>query len=87
MRSQVSGEMRHKRGLESLLRKHGYRQDERPDHREWMKTTPSYHLQVRLDQNNPDGFNGFELSISTYLRWKPGSKGLERLLKVLQEIQ
>ena len=86
MRDRPSPDMRLKRGLESLLRKHGYRQDERPDHREWFKGTPSYHFQVRLDQNNPAGFNGFELTIRTYLRWKPGAKGLELLLKVLQEI-
>ena len=75
MRVQASPEMRPKRGLESLLRKHGYHLDERPDHREWFKGTPSYHLQVRLDQNNPTGFNGFELTITTYLRWDPDPGG------------
>jgi hypothetical protein len=86
MRERASPEMRLKRRLERVLKKHGYYQDERPDHREWMKGTPPYLFQVRLDQNNPDGFNGFDLTITTYLRWNPGAKGLELLLKLLQEI-
>jgi hypothetical protein len=86
MRDRASPEMRLKHRMEGLLRKHGYRQDERYDHREWFKGTPSYQFQVRLDQNNPAGFNGFELTIATYLRWKPTAKGLELLLKFLPEL-
>ena len=31
-----------KRQLETLLKKHGYTQDTRPDHREWTKITSSF---------------------------------------------
>jgi len=86
MRKRLSSEMRLKHKLEGLLRKHGYRQDERADHREWYKVTQPYHFQIRLDQNNPSGFNGFELLITTYLRWKPTARGLEKLLKFLPEL-
>jgi hypothetical protein len=55
-------------GRYNLLRKHGYRQDERPDHRE-------------LDQNNPDGWNGFQALIATYMRWGVYKKHLVLLLK------
>lgn len=78
-------QMRIKTELERLLKKHGYRRDDRPDHREWFKATQAFHLQARLDQNNPSGFNGFQMTIRSYLRWDPKPGSLKRLLRFLKE--
>lgn len=74
-----------KKKLEALLLKHDYRRDDRPDHREWTKTTTSFFLKIRLDQNNPDGWNGFQAEITTYMRWGIKGKHLKALLKFLEE--
>lgn len=74
-----------KKKLENLLKKHGYRRDDRPDHREWTKINSSFHLQIRLDQNNPDGWNGFQARLTTYMRWDIRSSQLERLLRFLKK--
>jgi hypothetical protein len=74
-----------KRQLEGLLKKHRYVQDVRPDHREWGKYNPTFHAKIRLDQNNPKGWNGFEASITAYMRWDITSKELETLLLFLKK--
>lgn len=76
---------RKKQQLEKLLRKHGYIQDARPDHREWTKLTSAFYLKIRLDQNNPDGWNGFQAQISTYMRWGVRKNHLDLLLKFLKK--
>ena len=76
--------LKKKQQLESLLKKHGYTQDERPDHREWTKITSSFHIKIRLDQNNPKGWNGFQAQITTYMRWVVRPKHLEVLFQFLR---
>ena len=78
-------QVRIKRRLEGLLKKHRYIQDARPDHREWWKSNSALQVQVRLDQNNPRGWNGFELYITTYTRWDISPKRLESLLRFLKK--
>lgn len=78
-------EKRKKESLEKLLRKHGYRQDERPDHREWTKISTAFFLKMRLDQNNPDGWNGFLAQITTYMRWDVKPKHIRKILKFIKE--
>jgi hypothetical protein len=73
-------EKRVKRELENLLRKHGYRRDDRPDHREWDKFNPAFNTKIRLDQNNPEGFNGFSFELTTYTRWNIEAKDIEAIL-------
>ena len=80
-----SGERSKKRQLEKLLKKHGYRRDDRPDHREWTKISSAFFMKIRLDQNNPEGWNGFQAVISTYMRWDIRPKYLERLLRFLKK--
>lgn len=77
-------ESRKKQQLEKLLRKHGYTQDTRPDHREWTKITSAFHYKIRLDQNNPEGWNGFQAQITTYMRWDVRKNHLDLLLKFLK---
>lgn len=77
-------ELRIKKKLEDLLKKHGYRRDDRPDHREWTKITSAFHYKIRLDQNNPEGWNGFQAQITTYMRWDIKQKHLDSLLKFLK---
>lgn len=74
-----------KKQLEILLKKHGYTQDIRPDHREWIKATSSFFIKIRLDQNNPKGWNGFQITITTYMRWDITPKHLELLLQFLKK--
>lgn len=74
-----------KRQLESLLKKHGYSQDARPDHREWRKYNSTFQAHIRLDQNNPKGWNGFALALTTYMRWDITPKELETLLLFLKK--
>jgi hypothetical protein len=74
-----------KRRLERLLKRHGYAQDSRPDHREWRRYSTSFNTQIRLDQNNPSGWNGFELMITTYTRWQITPKQLDSLLGFLKK--
>lgn len=81
----TSRQIRIKRQLEGLLKKHRYVQDARPDHREWGKYNPTFHAKIRLDQNNPKGWNGFEVSITTYMRWDITPKELEALLLFLKK--
>ena len=76
---------RKKQQLERLLRKHGYNQDERPDHREWTKINSSFSMKISLDQNNSEGWNGFQAHITTYMRWDVRPKHLEALLKFLKK--
>lgn len=66
--------------LEKLLKKHGYSQDERPDHREWMKWFDEFSVHVWLDRNKPDNFNGFQLRLEAYLRNNIEEKQIQRLL-------
>lgn len=77
-------DLRKKRRIETLLKSHGYRRDDRPDHREWMKYLTSFTLQIRLDQNRPEGFNGFQLGVKTYLRWPVTKRQLDALLRRLK---
>lgn len=74
-----------KRKLESLLKKHRYTRDDRSDHREWMKYSSAFRVQIRLDQNNPKGFNGFQFLLTTYLRWNIASEDVEALLLFLKK--
>ena len=74
-----------KRQLEKLLKRHGYIRDDRPDHREWTKINSSFHMKIRLDQNNPEGWNGFQALITTYMRWNIRPKHLAQLLKFLNK--
>lgn len=76
---------RTKRRLEALLKRHGYRHDDRPDHREWWKYNSAFGVQVRLDQNNPRGFNGFQLRWTTYMRWEVSPRDIEELLLFLKK--
>lgn len=66
--------------LETCLKRHGYYRDDRPDHREWMKYFDEFSVKVRLDQNNPEGFNGFNLQLSIYLRHGIKEKQISRIL-------
>lgn len=61
-------EARTKKQLEKLLKKHRYTHDDRPDHREWWKTNSAFAVDIRLDQNNTDGLNGFEAHRGMALR-------------------
>jgi hypothetical protein len=82
----LTPEEKHKKlQIEKLLVKHGYRRDDRPDHREWTKITSTFHYKIRLDQNNPDGWNGFFAQLTTYMRWDVKEKDLDRLFKFLKE--
>ena len=90
MRPTGSGEMtrqeaRIKRQLEKLLKKHSYRLDDRPDHREWMKFNSAFHVDIRLDQIKPDGWNGFQCSIRTFMRWSILPADIEALLLFLKK--
>lgn len=78
-------EARTKKQLEKLLKKHRYTHDDRPDHREWWKTNSAFAVDIRLDQNNPDGLNGFEFAVTTYLRWDISPKDIEALLVFLKK--
>jgi len=73
-------EKRVKRQLEILLKKRRYRRDDRPDHREWDKYNSAFNTQIRLDQNNPEGFNGFSLKLTAYMRWNISAGTLRRCL-------
>lgn len=75
--------MKHR--LERLLKRHGYRQDARHDHREWRRYGPAFHAHIWLDRNNPDGLNGFELTITTYTRWAMTPRKLDALLGFLKK--
>lgn len=78
-------EARTKKQLEKLLKKHRYTHDDRPDHREWWKTNSAFAVDIRLDQNNTDGLNGFECAVTTYLRWDISPKDIEALLVFLKK--
>lgn len=78
-------QVRIKRQLEGLLKKHRYVQDARPDHREWMKYNPAFHVKIRLDQANPKGWNGFYFLLTTYMRWNITPKDLQTLLQFLKK--
>ena len=78
-------QLRTKHQLETMLRRHGYRRDDRSDHREWMKYNSAFQVKIRLDQNNPDGFEGFQLMITTYMRWDISPRELEALVAFLKE--
>jgi|GEM_PF-5461147 hypothetical protein len=73
-----------KQRIEKLLLKHGYRRDDRPDHREWIKVNTAFHYKIRLDQNNPEGWNGFQAVLTTYMRWDVQEKHLEKLLNFIK---
>lgn len=77
--------MRIKRQLEGLLKKHRYVHDSRPDHREWMKYNSAFNTKIRLDQNNPEGWNGFQFTITTYMRWNINPEDIEALLIFLKK--
>jgi len=64
----------------------GYTRDDQPDHREWTKINASFSMKIRLDQNNPEGWNGFQALITTYMRWYVRPKHSEALLKFLKKI-
>lgn len=81
----IQEQKRMKQRLERLLRRHRYRQDTRPDHREWGRYGPAFHTHIRLDRNNPDGLNGFELTITTYTRWAMTLRKLDALLGFLKK--
>lgn len=90
MKQTGSGKMlrsqaRIKRQLEALLRKHRYVHDTRPDHREWMKHNSALSIKIRLDQNNPDGWNGFQCVLTTFMRWDITPEDLETLLLFLKK--
>lgn len=85
MEAMTQKQIRTKRQLEGLLKKHRYVQDTRPDHREWGKYNDNFHVQIRLDQNNPQGLNGFQAMITTYMRWDITPKELETLLLFLKK--
>lgn len=74
-----------KKQLERLLEKHHYTHDDRPDHREWWKSNQAFAVDIRLDQNNPDGLNGFECAITTYMRWDITPRNIEALLVFLKK--
>lgn len=74
-----------KRQLESLLKKHRYLHDSRPDHREWVNANPAFSMKIRLDQMNPKGWNGFQCTITTYMRWDVTAKDIETLLLFLKK--
>ena len=73
-----------KHKLEKLLRKHGYHQDKRPDHREWTKFFDEFSIKIRLDQNNEDGFNGFQFSFTAYIRNGLKKKQALKILELLK---
>ncbi len=81
----MSDEKKIKSKLTSLLKQHGYRQDERPDHREWTKWFDEFSVQIRLDQNNPDGFNGFQLQWHAYLRYGIKQNQINKILDFLNQ--
>ena len=74
-----------KRRLEALLRRYGYRRDDRPDHREWMKCNSAFQVKIRLDQTHPEGWNGFQLLITTYTRWDIAPEELEALVAFMKK--
>jgi len=37
------------------------------------------------DQNNPDGFNGFECAITTHMRWDISPQDIEALLVFMKK--
>jgi hypothetical protein len=78
-------EKQKKQKIEKLLLKHGYRRDDRPDHREWTKLNSAFFFKIRLDQNNPHGWNGFSAEITTYMRREINEKKLARLLRFLSK--
>lgn len=78
-------EKRVKRQLECLLKKRRYRRDDRPDHREWDKYNSAFNTQIRLDQNNPEGFNGFSFKLTTYMRWNISAEDIKALLIFLKK--
>lgn len=78
-------EKRIKRQLEDLLKKHHYRRDDRVDHREWDKYNTAFNTQIRLDQNNIEGFSGFYFRLTTYMRWEISAKDIEALLIFLKK--
>lgn len=77
--------METKTKLVRLLKKHGYHQDERPDHREWMKYFDEFSIKIRLDQNNPDGFNGFQFGLSAYMRYGIKERQVRKILEHLNK--
>ena len=84
--NQLKPAERKKKGqLEKLLLKHGYHRDDRPDHREWTKITSAFHYKIRLDQNNPEGWNGFQALLTTYMRWDIKPKHLEALFRFFKK--
>ena len=74
-----------KRQLEALLKRHRYVHDDRPDHREWGKYNSAFTVDIRLDQNNPNGWNGFQCAIRTFMRWSVTPKDIEALLLFLKK--
>jgi len=78
-------EARIKRQLERLLKKHRYTHDNRGDHREWWKSNSAFSVDIRLDQNNPDGWNGFQCAITTYMRWDIAPEDIKSLLVFLKK--
>jgi len=78
-------EARIKGQMEKLLRKHRYTHDDRADHREWCKYNSAFAVDIRLDQNTPDGLNGFECAITTYMRWDIAPEDIEALLVFLKK--
>ncbi len=78
-------ETRIKKQLEQLLKKRHYTQDDRADHREWWKSNQAFAVDIRLDQNNPEGWNGFQCAITTYMRWDIAPKDIEALLVFLKK--
>ncbi len=74
-----------KKQLERLLKRHHYKHDDRPDHREWWKSNSAFAVDIRLDQNNPDGWNGFQCAFTTYMRWDIAPQDIEALLVFLKK--
>ena len=74
-----------KKQLKRLLKRHNYKHDDRQDHREWWKSNSAFAVDIRLDQNNPDGLNGFECAVTTYMRWNISPKDIEALLVFLKK--
>ncbi|OIO00564.1 MAG: hypothetical protein COX65_08430 [Elusimicrobia bacterium CG_4_10_14_0_2_um_filter_56_8] len=78
-------ETRVKKQLERLLKKRRYRHDDRTDHREWWKSNSAFAVDIRPDQNNPDGLNGFECAITTYMRRAISPQDIEALLVFMKK--
>ena len=78
-------EARIKGQLEKLLKKHRYTHDDRADHREWWKSNSAFAVDIRLDQNNPEGWNGFQCAITTYMRWDISPQDIEALLVFMKK--